>query len=99
MAEECKYRLPCNWCDKHDRQCDVVLFELEFKESKYRHLMEKYQQDANAQSIAETNKIKNAACNHAWYFDSYIDDINGRTEKHVCNYCGEVKYVQTKIGI
>ena len=22
--KECKYRLPCNWCDKLDKYCDMV---------------------------------------------------------------------------
>lgn len=22
--KECKYRLPCNWCDKHNKYCDMV---------------------------------------------------------------------------
>lgn len=22
--EECKYRLPCNWCDKFNKYCDMV---------------------------------------------------------------------------
>lgn len=26
--KECKYRLPCNYCDKYDRVCDVVEFEI-----------------------------------------------------------------------
>ena len=28
MLQECKYRLPCNWCDKYDKLCDAVLFEI-----------------------------------------------------------------------
>lgn len=22
--KECKYRLPCNWCDKFDKHCDMT---------------------------------------------------------------------------
>ena len=22
--EDCKYKLPCNWCDKHNKYCDMV---------------------------------------------------------------------------
>lgn len=29
MLQNCKYRLPCNWCDKYDRMCEAVLFEIE----------------------------------------------------------------------
>ena len=29
MLRDCKYRLPCNWCDKYDRMCEAVLLELE----------------------------------------------------------------------
>ena len=29
MFEDCKYRLPCNWCDKRDMLCEVVQFELD----------------------------------------------------------------------
>lgn len=28
MLQECKYRLPCNWCDKYDRMCEAVLVEI-----------------------------------------------------------------------
>lgn len=28
MLQDCKYRLPCNWCDKYDRMCEAVLFEI-----------------------------------------------------------------------
>ena len=24
MIQYCKYRLPCNWCDKFDKYCDMV---------------------------------------------------------------------------
>lgn len=36
MLQECKYRLPCNWCDKYDRMCEAVLFEI-FKEEQERN--------------------------------------------------------------
>lgn len=26
--KECKYRLPCNWCDKYDRRCEHIEFEI-----------------------------------------------------------------------
>ena len=28
MLLDCKYRLSCNWCDKYDRMCEAVLFEI-----------------------------------------------------------------------
>ena len=28
MLQDCKYRLPCNWCDKYDRMCEAVLIEI-----------------------------------------------------------------------
>lgn len=28
MLQECKYRLPCNWCDKCDRMCEAVQYEI-----------------------------------------------------------------------
>ena len=49
MAEECKYRLPCNWCDKYDRECDVVLWEI--KENQYKEFLERY----TGSSSTETN--------------------------------------------
>lgn len=54
MAEECKYRLPCNWCDKYDRECDVVLWEI--KENQYKELLERYAET----SLTETNKAASA---------------------------------------
>lgn len=29
MLRDCKYRLPCAWCDKYDRECYAVLYEVE----------------------------------------------------------------------
>lgn len=31
---DCKYRLPCNWCDKYDRMCETVLLEIYKQEQK-----------------------------------------------------------------
>lgn len=28
MLRDCKYRLPCAWCDKYDRPCEAVEYEL-----------------------------------------------------------------------
>ena len=28
MVQDCKYRLPCFWCDKYDRPCQAVEFEI-----------------------------------------------------------------------
>ena len=35
----CKYLLPCGWCDKYDRRCNVSLEEFEFfnKEEQCNH--------------------------------------------------------------
>jgi len=30
--KDCKYRLPCNWCDKYDRMCEAVLLEIYIQE-------------------------------------------------------------------
>lgn len=29
--KDCKYRLPCNWCDKYNRRCEAIesAFEIE----------------------------------------------------------------------
>lgn len=32
MLQDCKYRLPCAWCDKYDRQCLAVIYEVEKRE-------------------------------------------------------------------
>lgn len=24
VYQECKYRMPCGWCDRHNRLCDIV---------------------------------------------------------------------------
>ena len=28
MIRDCKYRLPCAWCDKYDRPCEAVQYEV-----------------------------------------------------------------------
>lgn len=28
MVQDCKYRLPCAWCDKYDRPCQAVEYEI-----------------------------------------------------------------------
>ena len=28
MVQECKYRLPCNWCDKYNRPCEAIEYEV-----------------------------------------------------------------------
>lgn len=55
MAEECKYRLPCNWCDKHDRQCDVVLWEI--KENQYKEFLERYAGSSSAETSNTTSGV------------------------------------------
>lgn len=32
MLRDCKYRLPCAWCDKYDRQCLAVEYEISKQE-------------------------------------------------------------------
>lgn len=32
MLQDCKYRLPCNWCDKYNRMCEAVLTEIHIQE-------------------------------------------------------------------
>lgn len=32
MIQYCKYRLPCAWCEKYDRECLVVKYENEKQE-------------------------------------------------------------------
>ena len=32
MLQDCKYRLPCAWCDKYNRLCEAVLFEIHKEE-------------------------------------------------------------------
>jgi hypothetical protein len=33
--EDCKYRLPCNWCDKHDELCVMSMIGIEISECKH----------------------------------------------------------------
>ena len=32
--KDCKYRPPCNWCDKYDRMCEAVLLDIYKEEQK-----------------------------------------------------------------
>lgn len=31
--KECKYRLPCGWCDRQDRMCDLVQLDIDLAEA------------------------------------------------------------------
>lgn len=37
MHENCKYRLPCGWCDRHNRLCDIVQYEINKKPKECNH--------------------------------------------------------------
>lgn len=34
IYEDCKYRMPCGWCDRHNRLCDVVQYHLKQEQEK-----------------------------------------------------------------
>lgn len=55
MLQECKYRLPCNWCDKYDRMCEAVLYEIH-----------KEEQEKNV--CAQNPKKINKECEHEWRY-------------------------------
>ena len=31
LYQDCKYRMPCGWCDRHNRLCDIVQYEINKK--------------------------------------------------------------------
>ena len=40
--KDCKYRLPCNWCDKYDRMCEAILFKIhKFEQEQEKNAMPK----------------------------------------------------------
>lgn len=37
MLQNCKYRLPCAWCDKYDRPCEAVKGEIQKMQKECEH--------------------------------------------------------------
>ena len=59
MLQDCKYRLPCNWCDKYNRMCEAVLFEIH-----------KQQEEEN---VGKQNLKQNLnECEHEWRYEGQL---------------------------
>ena len=56
MLQDCKYRLPCNWCDKYDRMCKAVLTEI-------------YKQRQKERNAKES---KSEECEHEWRYEGEL---------------------------
>lgn len=37
VYQDCKYRMPCGWCDRHNRLCDIVSYEMNKKQAQCDH--------------------------------------------------------------
>lgn len=74
MLQDCKYKLPCNWCDKYDRMCEAVLMEIE--------LERKLKNERNAECKHEW------FCEEVWHFPNDFGEQINRA-RFVCRLCGE----------
>lgn len=75
MLQECKYRLPCNWCDKYDRMCEAVLYEI-YKE--------------NQEKNVGRPEPKEKKCDHQWSFWETRENTGGTYTYYRCNKCGSM---------
>lgn len=81
-VKDCKYRLPCNWCDKYDRRCEAVLLEIY-----------KQEQDKNV-GKPESKECEHDWTLKAFEPTNYTNEIGKRyyNEKYVCTKCGKEEY-------
>ena len=78
--KDCKYRLPCLWCDKHDRLCDLVKLEL--------HEIEYNNESAHSESLE--------LCEHNWKYVATDIGNAATHEFHRCTKCGEIQKFEVK---
>ena len=76
--QECKYRLPCNWCDKYDRMCEAVLIEIE---------LEKQKNNCYPYTLIPT--VKSNKCEHDWHLVGTLTGTKSMYKTYICTKCGE----------
>ena len=82
MLQDCKYRLPCNWCDKYDRMCEAVLLEIY-----------KQQEEENV-GKPKPKECKHEWQLKGFVPTGHTDEV-GRmyyNEKYICPKCGKEEY-------
>lgn len=86
MLRDCKYRLPCAWCDKYDRPCEACLYEITKNEM--------VKMNNEPERIPVSNEIGEHCC-HDWkdILASYIE--GNKYVLCVCENCKEVKLFQS----
>lgn len=70
VVKDCKYRLPCNWCDKYDRMCEAVLLEIYIQEqekNKCEHNWQFIQEYWDSESKKIFNKYGCTKCGDTEY--------------------------------
>lgn len=81
MLRDCKYRLPCAWCDKYDRECYAVQYEVA-------------KMNSEPERIPVPKEI-GEHCDHNWrdiYISNYIE--GKKYALCICENCKEVKLFQ-----
>lgn len=73
-AKDCQYRLPCNWCDKYDRQCEHIEF-LIAKEN-YEEMMNKQREQEKCE------------CDHDYRYVGQICGSKSVYRLYICCKCG-----------
>lgn len=79
--DNCKYRLPCNWCDKTDELCMIT--------QKSNNIPNEYYQEITDGKYRLTKIFdEDIACYHEWVLVK--ETSNGYTFS-VCEYCNAIK--------
>lgn len=74
--KECKYRLPCGWCDRKNEKCELL--QESIPETKISHPV----------SNIGTSATFSHQCNHMWEYQYALMN----STKFKCSRCGAIKY-------
>ena len=73
--KECKYRLPCGWCDKKNEKCEFSQrttinksFDFDDKENYFKNLLSPH-------------------CDHEWHIKEKTISGRDETRKYICENC------------
>lgn len=87
MLRDCKYRLPCAWCDKYDRECLAVQYEVSKQERERRE---------------EDNSVPIEECKHNWVVEkaeAVTKEETGCTTYYTqrCSICGAKRLKKVEV--
>ena len=83
IVQDCKYRLPCNWCDKYNRRCEHIEFittKMHFETIAKEKEKEEHEHNWNVIQIRESD----------------YKDEDGNKYCNVYKYCSKCGYVEIK---